>query len=147
MLLKLFTRNYNKITRIFRAILPFSALVTVFILFHYTKLQILKYYPVCMNFTFFITFFLSLFGKETVIQKIAKAIKSELKPIELEYTRKLTYVWTGFCFINFLISFATVYMSEQVWVIYNGVISYILVGLMFVVEYIVRINFKKKHGI
>ena len=58
----------------------------------------------------------------------------------MSYTRKLTYVWAAFTFVNFLVSFWTVFLPEKIWAVYNGCISYILV------EYIVKINFKRKHG-
>ena len=63
----------------------------------------------------------------------------------MKYTRKLTYIWSAFMLINFLFSLATVFMSKEVWTIYNGFISYTLVGIFFGVEYIIRINFKRKH--
>lgn len=75
----------------------------------------------------------------------------------MRYTRNLTYVWAGFTFLNFLISFATVFASEKIWALYNGFISYFLVGTFFIIEYIVRgvtvkgwtVNstmFKRKNG-
>lgn len=64
----------------------------------------------------------------------------------MSYTRKLTYVWAAFTFVNFLVSFWTVFLPEKIWAVYNGCISYILVGCVFIIEYIVRINFKRKHG-
>ncbi len=90
-------------------------------------------------------FFTSLFQKETVIQKIARAMEPDIKPKALEYTRKLTYVWAVFTFLNWLVSVATVFMSEAVWALYNGFISYLLIGMFFAVEYIVRIRFKRKY--
>ena len=66
------------------------------------------------------------------------AVNPDLSQKETEYTRKITYVWAGFTFVNFLISVATVFMSEVVWALYNGIISYTLVGFVFIVEYIVR---------
>ena len=113
--------------------------------FHYTRCGILKCYPCFMNFLFFTIFFVSSFQKETVIQKTVKLIEKNITPQILDYTRKLTYVWAGFTFCNFLISVMTVFLSENVWAVYNGCISYILVGSLFCIEYIVRINFKRKH--
>lgn len=64
----------------------------------------------------------------------------------MAYTRNLTYVWALFTFLNFLVSFGTIFFSEKIWAIYNGFISYVLVGLIFIIEYIVRGFFRKKHG-
>ncbi len=117
----------------------------VIALFHYTKWHFIKYYPVVINFCFFLLFFITSFMKETIIQKFAKLTEPDIKPKALDYTRKLTYIWALFTFCNFIISFITVFLPEKVWAIYNGCISYLLVGSFFALEYIVRINFKRKY--
>ena len=61
------------------------------------------------------------------------------------YTRNLTYVWCIFLFINLSISIATVFMPAKIWALYNACISYIALGVMFGVEYIVRIILRARH--
>ena len=129
----------------FGAFLPVIFTILIICLFHFTHWVVVKYYPVVVNFLIFLMFFTSLFQKETVIQKIARAMEPDIKPKALEYTRKLTYVWAVFTFLNWLVSVATVFMSEAVWALYNGFISYLLIGMFFAVEYIVRIRFKRKY--
>lgn len=129
----------------FGAFLPVIFTIFIICLFHFTHWVVVKYYPVVVNFLIFLMFFTSLFQKETVIQKIARAMEPDIKPKALEYTRKLTYVWAVFTFLNWLVSVATVFMSEAVWALYNGFISYLLIGMFFAVEYIVRIRFKRKY--
>ncbi len=115
--------------------------------FIYTKIAIVKLYPIVINFLFFSIFFASLFAKETVIQKIARCMDGKLEEPVFSYTKRLTYIWVIFLFANFLISCVTLFMPNKFWVLYNGCISYILVGTLFFVEYIVRYFFKKRHGI
>ena len=129
----------------FGAFLPVIFTILIICLFHFTHWVVVKYYPVVVNFLIFLMFFTSLYQKETVIQKIARAMEPDIKPKALEYTRKLTYVWAVFTFLNWLVSVATVFMSEAVWALYNGFISYLLIGMFFAVEYIVRIRFKRKY--
>lgn len=117
----------------------------VICIFYYTKWGFVKFYPVLVNFSLFLLFFVSSFKKETVIQKFAKFVEPDIKPKALDYTRKLTYIWAGFTFLNTLVSLATVFMPEKVWALYNGCISYLLVGSFFAIEYIVRIKFKRKY--
>lgn len=124
--------------------IPILVTCCVIVLFHYTNIFAIKFYPVCANFTVFLIFFTSIFAKETVIQKIAKAIEGELDTFTKSYTHKLTYCWSVFTFLNFLVSLATVFMAEKWWALYNGVISYALIGSFFAVEYIVRIVLRKK---
>ena len=124
---------------------PIFIMLLVILIFHYTNWIVAKYYPVIVNFVLFCIFFGSTFSEETVIQKMAKLMEPNIKPKALEYTRKLTYIWSIFMLANFFISLATVFMSEKVWAIYNGFLSYMLVGVFFIIEYMVRINFKKKY--
>ena len=129
----------------FKFAIPIFIMLLVILIFHYTNWIVAKYYPVIVNFVLFCIFFGSTFSEETVIQKMAKLMEPNIKPKALEYTRKLTYIWSIFMLANFFISLATVFMSEKVWAIYNGFLSYMLVGVFFIIEYMVRINFKKKY--
>ena len=131
--------------KILKTALPVCVMFAVIIIFHYTNLVFFKYYPVIMNFVLFTFFFGSTFQEKTIIQRFALMMEPDAKPPVMVYTRNLTYIWAVFMFTNFLISLATVFMSEKVWAVYNGFVSYMLVGLFFVVEYIIRINFKRKH--
>ncbi len=114
-------------------------------LFHFSHLYALKFYPVIVNLFIFSVFFTSLFCKETVIQKIAKKMDGELTDFSRNYTRKLTYIWCLFLFINLSISFVTVFLSPRIWELYNACISYIALGFMFGIEYIVRIILRAKY--
>ena len=129
----------------FKAILPFAGMFVVIVAFHFTDCIFFKFYPPIVNLGFFIVFFSSTFQEKTVIQKIALSMEPDAKPWVMDYTRKLTYIWSGFMFVNFLISFATMFMSSKIWTIYNGFISYLLVGVFFGIEYIIRILFKRKY--
>lgn len=128
-----------------KAIIPVLGTVCVVLLFHFSKIYALKFYPVIVNSFIFCVFFSSVFCEETIIQKIAKKMDGELSDFSRNYTRKLTYVWCIFLFVNLSISFATVFMSPKVWELYNACISYIALGVMFGVEYIVRIILRAKY--
>lgn len=128
-----------------KAIIPVLGTVCVVLLFHFSKIYALKFYPVIVNSFIFCVFFSSVFCEETIIQKIAKKMDGELTDFSRNYTRKLTYVWCIFLFVNLSISFATVFMSPKVWELYNACISYIALGVMFGVEYIVRIILRTKY--
>lgn len=116
--------------------------------FHFTNFVALKYYPAFINLLVFSIFFLSTFTDETIIQKFAKMMEGkELPDIVKDYTRKLTYIWCVFLMCNFVVSFATIFMSAKIWTIYNGFVSYMLTGLLFAVEYIIRLRFKRKYNV
>lgn len=127
-------------------IVPFLITICVIVIFHYTNIFAVKLYPVCANFTMFLVFFMSSFSKETVIQKFAKALEGGvLDEFTANYTRKLTYCWAGFTFLNFLASVVTLFLPEKWWALYNGVISYAFIGTIFAVEYIIRVVLRKKY--
>ena len=95
-------------------------------------------YPLLVNVAFLSLFVVSLFNPPSAIEKIARLREPELPPKAIEYTRKVTMVWCGFFIVNGTISFFTIFASKDVWVLYNGLISYILMGLLFSGEYWVR---------
>lgn len=106
-----------------------------------------KLYPVFVSSVLFIVFFTSLFiGKKSIIERLAslKVKKEEQTPFFKKYCTNVTKVWCLFFVVNGCISFITIFMDTQIWTLYNGVISYILMGLLFTFEYIARIYFRKK---
>lgn len=123
---------------------PVLITLCIVFLFYIKRLAFLKFYPPICNLTIFMIFFCSLFAKETVIQKFAKMCGDKLEKPARVYTRNLTYVWCVFMFINLLISVWTIFLSDKVWILYNGCISYILVGMLFGIEYIVRTILRKR---
>lgn len=127
-----------------KGILPVLFTICVISLFYIKRFVILKYYPPICNTFFFLTFTISLFTKETVIQKFAKMIDKNLDKRALIYTRKVTYAWSFFTFINLLISIWTISQSDRIWLIYNGCISYILIGLLFIIEYSIRLSLRRR---
>ena len=91
-----------------------SLCITFFViwLFHYTEIFVVKLYPIFANLTVFLIFFISIFSKEIVIQKFAKAVDGELSQNALIYTRNLTYIWSGLTFFNFVMSFIKYTLSS-----------------------------------
>ena len=128
-----------------KPIIPICITILVVVLFHYSKIYALKFYPVIVNSFIFCVFFSSLFCEETIIQKVAKKMDGKLTDFSKNYTRKLTYVWCVFLFVNLVISITTVFMPAKIWELYNACISYIALGVMFGVEYIVRIILRAKY--
>ena len=123
---------------------PILITLCIVLLFYIKRFVFLKYYPPVCNLTIFIVFFSSLFTKETIIQKFARLCGDKLDKPAWNYTRNLTYIWCVFLFINLSISIWTIFLSDNIWMIYNGCISYILVGLLFGIEYMVRIILRRR---
>lgn len=100
---------------------------------------LLQYYPVCMNVLMFTLFFTSLLRPPSIIERIARLKTPDLPEAGIAYTRKVTMVWCGFFVINGSMALYTVLGTGMgFWALYNGLISYSLMGLLFAGEYLVR---------
>lgn len=98
----------------------------------------LKFYPVVINACFLAVFAYSLYKAPTVIEIIASKFET-LDDKGRRYTRQVTKVWCGFFIINGSIACATVFHPDPtVWLTYNGLISYVLMGTLMGVELIIR---------
>ncbi len=104
-----------------------------------------KLYPLAINFAMLMVFSYSYFKPPTVIETFARLSEKDLPPQAIKYTAKVTLVWCLFFIINGLVSLYTaLFMSLDSWMIYNGFISYVMMGLLMLVEYLVRLKVKKQ---
>lgn len=99
----------------------------------------LKLYPVLVNAVLLAIFAASLWYPPPVAERIARLGYPDL-PIEIvTYTRKVTQAWCVFFGANALTALWTaVWGSDDVWFYYNGIIAYLLAGLMFTGEWLLR---------
>lgn len=108
----------------------------------------LKLYPVLVNAAMLAVFGYSLISPPSMVERLARLREPDLPPQAIAYTRRVTQVWCGFFVINGLIALGTaLWASEAVWSMYNGIISYLLMGLLFGGEYLVRLRFKRRHHV
>jgi uncharacterized membrane protein len=98
----------------------------------------LKFYPVAMSAAFFLAFARSLFSTP-LIEKFARLKEKDLPPQAVAYCRKVTVAWCVFLAVNGLIALdSALFRSDAWWTLYNGLISYILMGCMFAGEFLIR---------
>lgn len=108
----------------------------------------LKLYPVLVNAALLIAFGYSLASPPSMVERMARLTDPDLPPAAIAYTRTVTKVWCVFFVINGSIALGTaIWASQTVWSLYNGVIAYVLMGLLFAGEYLVRIRFKRAHHV
>jgi uncharacterized membrane protein/3-hydroxymyristoyl/3-hydroxydecanoyl-(acyl carrier protein) dehydratase len=111
---------------------------------------ILKFYPVLMNVLFLIFFGVTCCTPPNMIFRFAtmqdKSIKGSLAEKRVEaYCRKVTIAWCGFFIFNGSVAALTVFSgSDALWSVYNGGISYILIGVFFMGELVIRKMVQKK---
>lgn len=107
----------------------------------HNNLVTLRFYPALINLGFFIVFVSSLFSPPPIIERLARLQHPDLPKKGIRYTRKVTQVWCVFFLINGSIAVATaIWCSFSCWSLYNGLIAYLLMGLLMGVEYLVRIR-------
>ena len=116
----------------------------------------LKLYSVVLSATLLFVFGSSLFFKPNIIFRFATLADRSIKGSNFEkkvetYCKKVTIVWCIFFVINGTIAaFTALYdfgsdeLNDKIWSVYNGGISYVLMGLLFAVEFIVRKMVDKK---
>ncbi|KGM54223.1 membrane protein [Lysobacter daejeonensis GH1-9] len=108
----------------------------------------LKLYPALVNGVLLLVFGLSLRFGPPVAERLARLHEPDLPPAAVAYTRRVTQVWCGFFVFNGTVALVTaLWASERVWVLYNGLIAYGLIGALFAVEWLVRQRVKARaHG-
>jgi len=95
--------------------------------------------PVAINMGLLGVFASSFFQKETTVERLAKIQVPDLPESELAYCRRVTIVWCVFFVLNGSTALALSLFSDiAVWTFYTGIVSYVLMGTLFTVEYIYR---------
>lgn len=108
----------------------------------------LKLYPVIVNATLLGVFAYSLIVPPSAIERIARMRDPHLPAPATGYTRRVTQVWCVFFAVNGAIALYTaLYASSALWSLYNGLLAYIFIGLLFAGEYCVRRRVMgRRHG-
>lgn len=124
-------------------------LMAIFSLFIYNEnsIQGLLLYPVIVNSVFFTIFYYSLFTKTSIIERLARIQEPDLPPSGIRYTRKVTQAWCLFFIFNGSMALYTaLYCDMKVWSLYNGMIAYILIAILFLGELPIRHIVKRKEA-
>jgi len=97
---------------------------------------LLRLYPVCVNLGFLAAFALTLARGPSMIEKFARLRHPSLPPEAVRYTRRVTQVWCGFFALNAAFSaWTALCWSRAAWSLYNGGISYLLIGALLAGEF------------
>jgi uncharacterized membrane protein len=94
--------------------------------------------PSATQATFGLAFLRSLNGTP-LIEHFARMMKSELSPAQLAHCRSWTLIWGVYLIALALLGLALARWSTlRVWTVYVGILSYVLIGALFAVEYLIR---------
>lgn len=105
---------------------------------------IVKFYPVVINLFLLSSFLYTLFVPPVMILRFAMLQdKSIAQSPEFErirrYCTKVTIIWSVFFFLNAFVSVLTAFLVDDFWwALYNGLLSYILIGILLAGEFVYR---------
>lgn len=153
-------KNQNKKVDI-RPIISSSLFLIAGILCFITQQSIfLRLYSVVISITMLFLFGSTLIYPPNMIFRFATLSDKTIKGSKFEekvnqYCKKVTIVWCCFFSLNGTISFLTAFsnkifpninedLANTIWSVYNGGISYILMGLLFIIEYCIRKKVDKR---
>lgn len=101
--------------------------------------QALRYYPVLVNTAMLLLFALSLRFPPSAAEWLARLREPGLPPAAVAYTRRVTQVWCVFFLCNGAVAAWTAVAADlATWTLYNGLIAYLLMGLLLGGEWLVR---------
>ena len=139
-----FTHGKSRMERGRTAIFVVLIIVCALVAFCADNILFVKFYPVLVNLSLLSFFGFTLWKPPSFAFRMAclhdKSLEKSpsFKAVE-RYCRKVTVAWCFFFIVNGSIATFTVFVcSDKIWSLYNGLISYILIGIIFIVEYLVR---------
>jgi uncharacterized membrane protein len=87
---------------------------------------------------FGLAFLRSLSGTP-LIEHFARMVKPELRPAELAHCRTWTGIWGVYLLALAALGLALArWATLPVWTVYVGIVSYVLVAVLFAIEYVIR---------
>jgi len=110
--------------------------------------RIFLFVPALVNGAMLIAFARTLVRGPSIVETFARLRHPELLPGRAPYLRAVTAVWCGFFAVNIAVSLVlAVHGSLETWTLYNGLIAYLIVGLLLGAERVYRYwRFRGSYG-
>ncbi|MHC8316556.1 COG4648 family protein [Pseudomonas sp. LB3P31] len=116
-----------------------SAIIFCLLLALFDSPLLLRWYPVLISAFMLGLFGLSLIYGPPMVERLARLREPRLPAKAIVYTRQVTIAWSVFFLCNGLLATAlTLWAPLSWWMLYTGLISYGLMGLMFAIEWLIR---------
>lgn len=107
----------------------------------------LRLYPVVMNLLLLYVFARSLRTGPSIVERFARLHEPDLDAQGVRYTRAVTKVWVAFFAVNGVVAcWLALFGSWIAWASYSGAIAYLLAGLLFAGEWLVRARIRRRYG-
>lgn len=97
---------------------------------------LLRAYPIVVNVGMLVAFGATLCGSgPSMVEKFARVRRPDLDARAVRYTRRVTQIWCGFFALNGAVSAGfALWGSRAQWAFYNGIVTYVLIGMLIVGE-------------
>lgn len=104
-----------------------------------TQLRVLRLYPVLISLGGAGFCLYSLKHPPSAIERFARRMGMEVPDAAISYLRGVTTVWLAFFCLNAAVAaYTAVAANISHWALYNGLISYLIIGLLLVGEWLYR---------
>jgi uncharacterized membrane protein len=98
-----------------------------------------------MNLTMLALFSYSLYQGPSMIERLARLKEPDLPDEAIGYLKKVTLLWCGLFILNgSMAAYTAAFTSLATWTLYNGLIAYLLMGLLLGGEWLYRSFWLKK---
>jgi uncharacterized membrane protein len=110
--------------------------------------RVFLFVPALVNGAMLIGFARTLVRGPSMLETFARLRHPELPASRGPYLRAVTGVWCGFFIVNITISvLLALYSTLATWTVYNGILAYVLVGVLLAGERVYRYwRFRGYHG-
>lgn len=107
--------------------------------------QLLLFYPVVVNAVMLAVFGGSLWSSMPIVERLARLRDPHLPETAVRYTRRVTQIWCAFFIFNGGAAlFTALHGDMSMWTAWNGLIAYLLMGLLMGSEWLVRRQMMKR---
>ncbi len=95
--------------------------------------------PVVVNLALLVAFARTLVTGPPLVETFARMQVPDLPPDEVRYCRSVTGIWCVFFLTNGAVCARLAWVGPTwLWTLYTGLVSYLLIGLLFAAEFVVR---------
>ncbi|MFK7914334.1 MAG: hypothetical protein AB8B93_10505 [Pseudomonadales bacterium] len=111
------------------------------------ELGLLKIYPVLMSLGGASYGIYTLINPPSAIERLARATGMTVDATGARYTRGVTWMWVAFFVLNAAVAgYTALATSTSTWALYNGLVSYLIIAVLFAGEYVFRGYYRRQHG-
>lgn len=104
-----------------------------------------KLYPAVVSLGFLAAFGYSLVRPPSFVERIARLREPDMPPAQVRYAWRVTFAWCIYFVLNAAVATGiALWGSDRAWALYSGGIAYLLAGLLFAGEFLLRLRLRRK---